>query len=83
MPDPNPTVEEISFLDPAIQADPYPAYRTLHKEMPVYQMPETGMYVVTKYADIREVIKNTKVYSNDVVFKKQCPIWPRHSKRNA
>ncbi len=62
-----PTVDEISFLDPAIQADPYPAYRTLHKERPVYLMPETGMYMVTKYEDVRDVIKDTDTFSNNLV----------------
>lgn len=61
-----PSVDEISFLDPAIQSDPYPAYQTLREEAPVYQMPETGMFMVTRYEDVREVIRDTDTFSNDI-----------------
>jgi len=46
-------VDDYSFLDPKVQSDPYEFYDTLHHECPVYQMPETGMYMVTKYDDLR------------------------------
>jgi len=61
-----PALDQISFLDPAIQADPYPAYRTLHKEQPVYRMPETGVYMITRYEDVRTVIKDTETFSSDM-----------------
>ncbi len=61
-----PTLDQISFLDPAIQSDPYPAYRTLRDEAPVFQMPETGFYMVTRYNDVRDVLRDTETFSNDI-----------------
>ena len=57
-------IESISFLDPATQSCPYEAYKTLRSECPVYQIPEVGFYMITKYDDARTVIKNTEIYSN-------------------
>ena len=50
-------IESISFLDPATQSCPYEAYKTLRSECPVYQIPEVGFYMITKYDDARTVIK--------------------------
>ena len=49
-------IESISFLDPATQSCPYEAYKTLRSECPVYQIPEVGFYMITKYDDARTVI---------------------------
>ena len=57
-------IESISFLDPATQSCPYEAYKTLRSECPVYQLPEVGFYMITKYDDARMVIKDTETYSN-------------------
>lgn len=56
---------EGSFLDPAVQSDPFPFYRQLHERCPVYRMPETGFYLVTKYDDVREVLTHPELFSND------------------
>ena len=45
-----------SFLDPVVQDDPFEAYATLHEKCPVYKVPENGLYMVTKYEDVREVL---------------------------
>lgn len=58
-------VDDYSFLDPKVLSDPYEFYEALHKERPVYRMPETGMYMVTKYADLRQVLKDTESFSSD------------------
>ena len=42
-----------SLMDPAVQSRPYDLYRRLRDEHPVYRMPETGFYVVTRYDDVR------------------------------
>ena len=36
-----------SFLDPAVQDDPFESYATLREQCPVYRVPETGLYMVT------------------------------------
>ena len=44
-----------SFFDPATLEDPYPFYAWLRRESPVWQVPETGHWVVSRYADVRRV----------------------------
>ena len=53
-----------SFLDPAVMDDPFPAYAELHEKCPVYKMPETGLHLVTKYQDVREVLTSPQVFSS-------------------
>lgn len=60
-------VEDFSFMDPAVQSDPFEFYEVLHEQCPVYRMPETDMYMVTKYEDMREVLKDTELFSSDLV----------------
>ncbi len=57
--------EDYSLLDPAVQECPYAAYAALRREAPVYRMPETGYYIISRYADIREALRRTDVFSND------------------
>jgi cytochrome P450 len=55
----------VTFADPAVLACPFPAYKTLQREAPVYLDPGTGMYVVTRFADIRAIAADPKSYAND------------------
>ncbi len=59
-------VEKYSFLDPLINSDPYEFYGVLHKEQPVYKIREVGIYMLTKYDDIRMALKDYETFSNDV-----------------
>lgn len=59
-------VEDFSLLDPAVQSDPRAFYALLHDQCPVYRMPETGMYVVTRYDDLRAVLRDPEGFSNDI-----------------
>ena len=56
---------EYDFLDPGLQRCPYEFYQALRAEAPVYQEPRTGYYLVSRYQDIIEVKKNTRVFSNN------------------
>ena len=59
-------VENYSFLDPMTNSDPYELYGVLHNQSPVYQIPEVGIYVITKYDDIRMALKDFETFSSDV-----------------
>ena len=59
-------VENYSFLDPMTNSDPYELYGVLHNQSPVYQIPEVGIYVITKYEDIRMALKDFETFSSDV-----------------
>ncbi|MEM7019374.1 MAG: cytochrome P450 [Pseudomonadota bacterium] len=61
-------IKDYSLLNPETSSDPYEFFSRLHTEQPVYQMPETGAFVVTKYNDLRTVLKDTETFSNDLVI---------------
>lgn len=61
------SIEAFSLLDPKVQSDPKSFYALLHERSPVYLMPETGMYVVTRYDDVRAVLRDPETFSNDTV----------------
>lgn len=59
----------LSGFDPMereTQACPYPYYKTMRAECPVFRAPQTGMFYVTKYEDIRFVKRNPKLFSADL-----------------
>ncbi|MDG2051904.1 MAG: cytochrome P450 [Myxococcota bacterium] len=55
--------DEVDLLDPVVQANPYLAYDVLREQAPVWEMPQTGFYVVTSYAGLDEVIKDPGTFS--------------------
>lgn len=59
-----PLSRAFSLLDPAVQDSPFDVYRLLQAEAPVYRMPETGFYVVTRYEDVRQVLKEADTFRN-------------------
>ncbi|MEP0189881.1 MAG: cytochrome P450 [Erythrobacter sp.] len=58
-------VSSYSLMDPKVMSDPYEFYEVLQQEQPVYQMPETGMYFVTRYESVRQILTHPDVFSND------------------
>src|SRR5688572_21551667 len=55
----------ITFADPGVLACPLAAYRSLQAEAPVYLDPVTGMYVITRFADIRAVASDPQTFANN------------------
>lgn len=55
---------DVSVFDPANLIDPYPMYRQLRDEAPVYPVPEMNLHYVTRYDLVREVLKDTATYSS-------------------
>jgi cytochrome P450 len=62
-------VDERSLLDPDVQEDPYEYYRALREEAPVYRMPDTGAYVLSRYRDIQWAMSHPELYSIDLLGK--------------
>jgi cytochrome P450 len=52
------------LLDPGVQRNPFPYYQRLREHQPVFRMPGTGFYVLTRYEDLRTVLRDTEAYSN-------------------
>ena len=63
----NARLEDFSLLDPSVQSNPRPFYALLHEERPVYLMPETGIYVISRYDDVRAVLRDPETFSNDTI----------------
>lgn len=65
---PNPddlqTVAEIDFFDPHISSNPYRAFELLQLECPVYHVPGSSSYMVTRYHDVRQVLRDPATFSN-------------------
>lgn len=55
--------KDINFMDPEVQKDWFSAYEVLHRDAPVYFMPELGMYVITKYEDIRDIVRQPEKFT--------------------
>ena len=60
------TPVDINFFDPAVNDCPYPAYQLLRDEAPVWKDPLTGMYVMSRYEDIRMILLDTTRFTNGV-----------------
>lgn len=57
----------IAGFDPASAttvADPWEGFAKSRKEVPVFLMPEYGMWVISRYDDVREALKDTKRFSS-------------------
>jgi len=55
---------DASFMDPAVQDDPFEVYEDMHASCPVHRLPENGLYMVTKYEDVREVLTDPATFSS-------------------
>ena len=49
---------------PAVDADPFPLYRTLRDEYPCYWSPEAKMWVLSRHADILAALAGWQSYSS-------------------
>lgn len=49
---------------PAVDADPFPAYRALRDEYPCYWSKDANMWVLSRYADITQALSNWQTYSS-------------------
>ncbi|RYD96183.1 MAG: cytochrome P450 [Sphingomonadales bacterium] len=50
-------------LDPLIRNNPFPFYRALRKEQPVYYDPGLDVYLVTRYDDLMTVLRDDDTFS--------------------
>jgi cytochrome P450 len=56
------TAPDVDLFDPATQQDWYPAYDRLRAEAPIFRIPGTTTYVVTRYADVLHVLRHQDVF---------------------
>ena len=67
-------LEELVFdpLDPSIWADPYPHYRLLRDEAPVYFVESRDFWIVSRYDDIRAALRDCPHFSSDIGVFQAC-----------
>ena len=51
-------------LDPEAIRCPYPAFAKLRAEGPIQYVEETGVYLVSRYADVMQIVRNPEVFSS-------------------
>ena len=56
--------KEIDFMDPTVQENWFEAYDLIREESPAYFMPQIGMYVLTRYADIEHVLRDPEQFTS-------------------
>lgn len=55
----------LTLNDEAVLSNPFPAYKWLRNNAPVYHDPGTGMYVVTRFEDIRRIAEDPETFSSN------------------
>ena len=58
-------IAEFNFFDPEVLTNPFEFYEALREQAPIYHIPETNMYILSRYEDLNDVLKNVTVFSND------------------
>lgn len=56
---------DFNFFDEDVLNCPYDFYEVLQDQAPVYQLPNTNIFMVTRHADIKQLLKDTATYSNN------------------
>ena len=57
-------VDHVNFFDPDVNNCPYPAYRTMRDEAPVWFDERMGMFHITRYDDVLMILKDTERFGN-------------------
>jgi cytochrome P450 len=61
-------VSPIDFDPLAPRDDPYPIYRRLRDEAPVHHAPERGVWSVTRFDDVMQVLQDPETFSSRAMF---------------
>jgi cytochrome P450 len=59
------TAADYDFFDPRVIESPYEFYQVLRQQSPVYQLPGTNIFMLSRWGDIRRAAKDTTTFSND------------------
>jgi len=59
-----PALDAYDPFDRAVMADPYPYYRHLRAHAPCYHNAARGMYVLSRYQDVRAALADTDAFSS-------------------
>jgi cytochrome P450 len=72
--------QRLHLLTPEIRANPFPTYAELRRNAPVSQVDPGGMWAVSRYEDIMQVLKNPQRFTSSGMQlawrPKWCPDYP-------
>ena len=74
-------VEEIDLMDPVVQENWFEAYDIIREESPAYYMEQLGMYVVTRYLDIEQVLRQPLLFTGGSDLDDSAPLIVHESSR--
>lgn len=57
-------VTEFNVKDQGFQADPHSTFKAMRDECPVHHSEQNGFYAVSRYADVKEMLRNTSLWSS-------------------
>jgi cytochrome P450 len=69
----HPVNPDFDPIDPDYLADSYPYFAKFRREAPVFYAPEIDFWVVSRYEDIQNIVKDPETFSNVRV---QEPLYP-------
>ena len=58
---------DFDFFDPDVIESPFEFYQVLREQAPVYQLPGTEIFMLSRWEDIRRAAKDTATFSNDFI----------------
>jgi cytochrome P450 len=56
---------DFDFFSPEVIESPYEFYESIRREAPVYQLPGTDIYMISRWEDIRRINRDTVTFSNN------------------
>jgi len=59
------SVTDFDFFDPQVIESPFEFYQVLREQAPVYQLPGTDIFMVSRLEDIKQTAKDTATFSSD------------------
>ena len=65
---------EIHFMDPVVQEHWFDAYDVLRRDAPVYYMPQSRTYVVTRFEDLERILQDPEVFLVDYSDQSEHPL---------
>jgi cytochrome P450 len=65
------SVDQFTFADPATLQCPFDYYEAMREEEPVHFDAKIGMFIVTRYNDIVDVVKQPRLFSSTEGFEEQ------------
>ena len=56
---------DFDFFSPEVIESPFEFYAAIRREAPIYHLPGTEIYMVSRWEDIRQINRDTATFSND------------------